>query len=131
MRFARSLILRPGSIAVALGLFVPALAQAQQSAPAITLVKTNTTESAAKVNSGVQAAAPNYRAFADATVGKSSAPELFTLRFNTATKLTAITVTHDFKITGGSCIEGHTYTAGDQCSMDLAFTPQGPGHRTG
>ena len=131
MRSARSLILRPRFIALALGLSIPALAQAQEPTPAITLVKANATESAAKVNSGIHVSAPDYRAFSDATVGKQSNPELFTLRFNTTTKLTAIATTPDFKVTGGSCIEGHTYIAGDQCSMDVAFTPQGPGHRTG
>jgi hypothetical protein len=131
MRFARSLTLGSRFIALALGLFVPALAQSQQPTPAITLVKINTTESAAKVSSGVNASTLNYRPFADATVGKPTNPELFTLRFNTATKLTAISTTRDFKITGGSCTEGHTYIKGDQCSMDIFFTPQGPGHRTG
>jgi hypothetical protein len=112
--------------------------QLQSQPPsAISLVGSPETNSpAANRNVGIwgtskkNAVAP-HRAFDHITLGQSSPPQLFTLEFHQTTTLTNVEGTPDFKITGGSCIEGHTYISGDRCSIDMVFTPQGPGHRIG
>jgi hypothetical protein len=74
---------------------------------------------------------PNFRQFARTRVGVPAAPKLLTLRFNAATSLTEISATHDFEVSGGSCAEGHSYAAGDACTVEVTFMPLGPGNRTG
>jgi hypothetical protein len=73
----------------------------------------------------------DLRLFGGVNIGQSSERESFTLKFNQAIKITAISATADFHVNGGTCIENHAYSAGNVCSVDLVFTPQGPGHRTG
>ena len=73
----------------------------------------------------------DYREFASSKVAQSSEPEGFRLEFHAATTLGAVSANNDFHVTGGTCIEGHQYASGDVCYVDVTFTPQGPGHRTG
>jgi Big-like domain-containing protein/NHL repeat-containing protein len=106
-------------------------ANAQQPQPAISLIRPFSTESSLAPALTDNKAALDYREFASAKVGVQSQAEVFTLQFNTVTKVTGISATADFHVTGGTCIDGHTYSAGNVCSVDVAFTPKGPGHRTG
>ena len=107
-------------------------ANAQQPEPAISLVRPLSAEtSAAAPLASADKAALNYREFARAKTGTESESEVFNLRFNRATKVTGISVSNDFHVAGGTCVEGRTYAAGNVCSVDVTFTPQGPGHRTG
>ncbi len=126
---------RAGTLAMALALAALPLALAQrselQSGPAITLVKSTPAENAPLRQAAMRAGGEDYRQFAKTKVGKSSEPEVFTLSFHATTKVTGISASNDFHVSGGTCIEGHTYSAGDVCSVEATFTPQGPGHRTG
>jgi len=98
---------------------------------AVEVRKSPVDELAAKQRVGAGEAPGDYRAFSRAKVGQSSEPEVFTLAFHGSAKVTGISASADFHVTGGSCSEGHTYAAGDECSVEVAFAPQGPGHRTG
>lgn len=114
--------------------FALSIAHAQQ--PAITLAKSSLAPAAeshpaSAINPESKALRENYREFAAAKVGRSAAPERFTFEFHATTKVTDISVTPDFRVAGGTCITGHVYAAGDVCNVEIAFTPQGPGHRTG
>jgi phage protein U len=122
---------RAAAVAAALALAAIPLAHAQRSDPAITLLKTGLAETAPGSRAAALAQAANYRHFGSARVGRTSAPQVFTLAFHQAVKVTAISASNDFHISGGTCIEGHTYSAGDVCSVEMVFTPRGPGHRTG
>ncbi len=115
--------------ALALSALLPALAQRPEAA--ITLVKASPAEGPIALNAVRLAFAEDYRQFGDTRVGKSSQPEFFTLDFQAATRVTGISASNDFHVSGGSCIVGHTYAAGDACSVEAIFTPRGPGHRTG
>jgi sugar lactone lactonase YvrE len=123
--------LRACALACALALAAVPFAFAQRSEPAITLVKANSAEAAALPRAGAHPLAEDYRHFGSAKLGESSEPEVFTLDFHAKTKLTAISASNDFHVSGGTCIEGHIYSDGDVCSVEVVFTPQGPGHRTG
>jgi hypothetical protein len=121
------------------------LADVPQSQAAITLRRAPGPQAAAApdtaaapdstVSSGavarIGAISKDYREFGQARVGQGSEPEFFTFDFHAATRLTAISATADFHVSGGSCIEGHAYAAGDVCNVEVTFTPQGPGHRVG
>jgi len=120
-----------GILAAALVLATAPFALAQASQQAITLVPNSKVEAAFVPPAGAPALAQNYREFASAKLGKPTEPELFTLQFNQATKLTALSASNDFHVSAATCIEGHVYIGGDQCSVWLVFTPTGPGHRTG
>jgi hypothetical protein len=123
--------LRAGALAAALAWSALPLALAQTPESAVTLVKANPPEGPAAPDAGRPAFAEDYRQFDNTHVGKSSQPEVFTLSFNATTRVTAISASNDFHVSGGTCIEGHTYAAGDQCTVEAIFTPRGPGHRTG
>ncbi len=122
---------RAGALAVALALAALPLTFAQSSEPAITLVKTQPAEPANPPRAAALAQAAGYRHFGRIKVGQSSQPEIFLLNFHQTTTITAIAATNDFRVSGGSCLQRQTYLAGDLCSVELIFTPQGPGHRTG
>ena len=116
------------------------VAQAQQSQPPVTLAKSLNGQtmaaqsgeaSANNAVSGPQTFKENYREFARTKVAQSAAPELFTLEFHTDTELGAIVANHDFHVTGGTCREGHQYTKGSACNVEVTFIPRGAGHRTG
>jgi len=107
------------------------LANAQQAEPAISLVRPLPAETSTAPARSENKAALNYREFARAKAGTESEPEVFTFQFNRATKVTGISVSADFHVAGGTCVEGRTYSAGNTCSVNVTFTPQGPGHRTG
>ena len=119
-----------GAVALALAFAAARFLAAQSSPQAVTLLDKSPAESAlpSTVNASI---ARNYREFQSVNLGESSDPELFTLTFNRATKLTALSASNDFHISGATCTEGHFYAAGDRCSVWVVFTPQGPGHRTG
>jgi len=127
----RSLPCLAMSVAGVASIFL-SLASAQQTEPAISLVRPFSAEtSTAAPAVSENKAALNYREFARAKAGTESDAEVFTLRFNRATKVTGISVSADFHVSGGTCVEGRTYSTGNVCSVDVTFTPQGPGHRTG
>ena len=75
--------------------------------------------------------AQNYRSFGRLKVGQTADPQTLTFAFQEPTKLASIVATADFHVSGGSCAEGHSYLPGEHCTIEVAFTPQGPGHRTG
>jgi hypothetical protein len=77
------------------------------------------------------AEAQGYRHFGTARLKEPSAPQTFTLSFHQSTQLTGIVAKGDFAVTGGTCAESRSYTAGDACTVEMIFTPRGPGHRTG
>jgi len=55
-----------------------------------------------------------------------------TLGFDAATTITSMKGTPDFRIQdGGSCQVGSQYGPQANCTIRIAFTPKGPGHRTG
>ena len=129
MRITHLLCSWAGVCAATLALAAVPSASGQSSQAAITLATgtTATTEACA----GLIPLPQDVRLFGSASVGQSSERESFTLNFNQTTRITGISATADFHLNGGTCIEGHTYSAGNVCSVDLVFTPQGPGHRTG
>ncbi|MGO9084873.1 MAG: choice-of-anchor D domain-containing protein [Terriglobales bacterium] len=120
-----------GALAAALALAALPLTFAQSSEPAITLVKTQAAESENLPHAAALAQAADYRQFGHIKVGQSSPPEVFTLDFHRTTTISRIAASNDFHISGGTCLEQYTYLAGDVCSVELVFTPHGPGHRTG
>jgi sugar lactone lactonase YvrE len=126
---------RAGAFAAALALAAIPLAVAQRSDsgldPAITIVKSNSAETAAPARTRARALAADYRQFGRAKVGQPSEPQIFTFNFHHATTISEISESNDFSVSGGTCKQGHTYVAGDACSVEVTFTPQGPGHRTG
>jgi hypothetical protein len=130
MLIHRSLCPRAGAFA-ALALAALPLVYAQQPEPAITFLKDGRIEAEARPRPSASRLAENYREFPSARVGESSEPEVFTLQFHATTRVTGISAANDFRVSGGTCIEGHTYSPGDVCSVEVTFTPQGPGHRTG
>ena len=122
---------RGGALVAALVLAAASIVLSQPSQQAITLLSNSQVETAFVPPAGAPAIARDYREFAGARLGEPTEPEVFTLQFNQATKLTAISASNDFHVSGSTCIEGHAYTGGDRCSVWVVFTPQGPGHRTG
>jgi hypothetical protein len=73
-------------------------------------------------------------------LGSSSAPVTVVFSFTSATTLNGTTPYQaltggaaglDFSATGGSCTAGHTYNAGDTCTVTVVFTPRRPGGRAG
>jgi sugar lactone lactonase YvrE len=135
MPVSRLSIPRAGLAAATLALAVLPYASAQQShidsRPSITLANAKPTEASSILGPDFAALAENYREFAAARVGEAAAPETFTLRFHQTTTLTGIAATGDFHVSWASCAEGDTYSEGDECTVEMIFTPQGPGHRTG
>ncbi len=74
----------------------------------------------------------NFHSFASARVGESTNVEYLTLRFAASTKLTKIESTKEFQVVqGGSCAAESIFSAGDNCTLLVRFTPQGPGRRLG
>ncbi|HEY3930570.1 MAG TPA: Ig-like domain repeat protein [Candidatus Koribacter sp.] len=75
----------------------------------------------------------NYHVFAATSVGEHASFETLTLTFAGETTLSNIKLANkDFVIEpGGSCYAGNHYSAGQNCSLLVRFTPQGPGHRLG
>lgn len=75
----------------------------------------------------------NYHVFSAATVGEDVGTEVLTLKFTAATRLTKIaSKNRDFIVEpGGTCAEGNSYGKGDNCTLMVRFSPQGPGHRLG
>ena len=75
----------------------------------------------------------NFHAFASAKVGEDAGVETLPVNFSAATQLIKIeSKTKDFIIeSGGSCHEGNTYSAGQSCTLQVRFSPQGAGTRTG
>jgi len=131
MRITHSFSSRAGVFAAALALATLPFAVGQALHPAITLLDTASAVPAAQPRSGLPPKPQSLRLFGSVKIGQSSERESFTLKFNQPTNLTAISATADFHVNGGTCIEGHAYSAGNICSVDLVFTPNGPGHRTG
>lgn len=80
-----------------------------------------------------QHAPANYHVFAAATVGKDAGVETLTINLAGDTRLTRIeSKNKDFVIEpGGTCVEGNAYTHGQSCTLQVRFSPQGPGHRLG
>ena len=72
-----------------------------------------------------------YREFGKAKVAEASRPERFVFRFHEAMKLGEVSASGEFKLTGGDCAAGRSYLPGETCSVEVAFMPNGPGHRTG
>ena len=127
----RSLNCLAMSVAGVASIFL-SLANAQQSEPAISLVRPLSAETSAATSlASANKPSLNYREFASAKAGTESASEVFTFRFNRATKISSISASADFHVAGGSCVEGRMYSVGNVCSVEVNFTPQGPGHRTG
>jgi hypothetical protein len=113
-------------------------AQAQQDRPAIALVQSPQALAAASAVaqpggeiSESQAIKQNYRAFATTKLAQPSAPEVFNFQFSATTEIAAISVSKEFRVSGGTCVEHHSYSAGDVCDVEIVFTPKAPGHRTG
>src|SRR5450631_1941783 len=131
MRTTHPSCIRRAMFAAVFALASFAFSNAQQPATSISLLRPFSVEAYAAPGAGESKAPFGYREFARAKVGTQSEAEVFTLRFNEALKVTGISASADFHVTGGTCIAGHTYSAGDVCSVEVAFTPQGPGHRTG
>ena len=133
-----SVLCRPVFFATCALLLLPCI-HAQQPQSLITMEKSSPTESAARTARAFSSPAEeksaaqkeNYREFTAARSGQSPAAELFSLQFHGTTRVTGFSATGDFHVTGGTCIEGHTYIAGDRCNLEVEFTPQGPGHRSG
>ena len=73
----------------------------------------------------------NYREFEKVNVHESSQPKQLVLEFHAQTKITGVSVTGDFKVTGGNCAQGAVYLAGGSCEVEVTFTPSAPGHRAG
>ena len=113
-------------------------AEGQQARPAISLVRS---PQAVGISGAIaqpggeisesQAIKQNYRAFATTKIAHPSAPEIFNFEFVAATEIAAISVSKEFRVSGGTCIAHHNYAAGDVCNVEVVFIPKGPGHRTG
>ena len=75
----------------------------------------------------------NFHAFASTKVGEDAGVETLTLNFSTSTQLKKIESRNkDFILeSGGSCYEGNAYSAGQSCTLQVRFSPQGAGTRTG
>ncbi|MGP0056361.1 MAG: choice-of-anchor D domain-containing protein [Steroidobacteraceae bacterium] len=74
----------------------------------------------------------NFRSFPSADVGAQTPAQQLSLRFSAATRLTHIDSTRDFQVDeGGSCVLDTLYTAGESCTLQVRFTPQGGGARLG
>lgn len=75
----------------------------------------------------------NFHVFQAANAGEDASTEVLRLNFDGATRLTKIeSKNKDFVVeTGGTCLEGNSYSKGDSCSLMVRFNPQGPGHRSG
>jgi sugar lactone lactonase YvrE len=116
------------------------LAQAQQFQPPVTLARSLNGQSMAaqdRDNSADSAAGnaqtfkENYREFTRTKVAQSAAPQLLTLEFHADTELGVIAANNDFHVTGGTCRQGHQYSKGSACNVEVTFTPQGVGRRIG
>jgi sugar lactone lactonase YvrE len=129
--------LRAGALAAGLCLAAPPQTLAQRTEQVVTLVRTADAgpgEAVALPGAGRAELAEykaNYRMFSSTRVGVPSPPEVFTLSFHAPTQVTGIAASNDFHVSGGSCAEHRSYAAGDQCTVEVTFTPRGPGHRTG
>src|SRR5882672_11265012 len=113
-------------------------AHAQRNQPAISLVRSPQAIAAARdsgsfwgESSESSALKGNYREFTKTRVAHRSAPEVFNFEFHSSTAISGISASREFRVSGGTCAERQTYAAGDVCSVDVVFTPKGPGHRTG
>jgi hypothetical protein len=75
----------------------------------------------------------NFHAFASAKIGEDAGVETLTLNFSASTQLTKIeSTTKDFVVeSGGTCNEGNAYSAGQSCTLQVRFSPQGAGTRAG
>ncbi|WP_058186052.1 choice-of-anchor D domain-containing protein [Terracidiphilus gabretensis] len=75
----------------------------------------------------------NFHAFASAKVGEDAGVETLTVNFSAATQITKIeSKSKDFILeSGGTCHEGNAYSAGQSCTLQARFSPQGAGTRTG
>ncbi len=75
----------------------------------------------------------NFHSFASAKVGEDAGVETLTVNFSGPTQLTKIeSKTKDFTLeSGGTCHEGNAYSAGQSCTLQVRFSPQGAGTRTG
>jgi len=122
----RSLNCLAMSVAGVASIFL-SLANAQQSEPAISLVRPLSAETSAATSlASANKPSLNYREFASAKAGTESASEVFTFRFNRATKISSISASADFHVAGGSCVEGRMYSVGNVCSVEVNFTPHAP-----
>lgn len=133
----RALVRRSSHVAI-LATLALSLAHAQRTQPAISLVRSAQAIAAASdpahfrgESSESRAIKENYREFAKTKVARPSAPEVFNFEFHSATAITGISASREFRVAGGTCAERQTYAAGDVCSVEVVFTPKGPGHRTG
>jgi hypothetical protein len=115
----------------ALALASAVCALAQQAEPAITLADAHIAPTANALHAGGPHHSGEVRQFQPAKVGQSSPTQIFMLNMQKPTTIARITASDDFHVTGGTCIEGHNYAAHDVCSVEIAFTPAGPGYRTG
>ncbi len=88
-------------------------------------------ELAAKSPAAARAIAQGFHHFGTARPEHPGEPQTLTFRFQQATTLTSLTTSADFQVKGGSCAEGRAYLPGERCTVDLVFTPRGPGNRTG
>ncbi len=138
MRLAINNLVKQASTVLSIVLLstLPLLVSAQTATSAITLDPPTGLDLLAHTTDGngnkLSEAPANFRRLGEARVGEVADLHTLTLRFSTATKLTKINPTKDFKVEqGGSCVEGNAYNAGSTCSLLVRFTPQGAGHRLG
>lgn len=131
-------LLRAAATSAVLASTAISFAIAQTSDPAISLAKTDPSHVTTSLARGplsaegeIASIRNRYRHFGTVKVGNSSARETFTLNFTAATRLTDIAATNDFHVSGGSCAESRAYAAGEACTVEVTFTPRGPGHRSG
>jgi large repetitive protein len=129
--FTRSQTVFPAGIfAAALALAVIAVAQ-RPASQAIAVAEADHTDSPAPLGAATRDYLRNYREFAATKVGRDSEPEIFTLRFHQPATITAISASNDFYVSGGTCGENRSYASGESCTVEVTFTPQGPGRRIG
>lgn len=75
----------------------------------------------------------NFHVFASAKAGEDAGIETLTLNFSGSTTLTKIeSKSKDFVVEpSGTCHEGNVYSAGQSCTLNVRFSPQGAGRRLG
>jgi len=75
----------------------------------------------------------NYHVFSAATVGRDAGVESLTIHFAGDTRITRIESKNENFVVeqGGTCKQGNSYARGESCTLQVRFSPQGPGRRLG